>query len=87
MIFSELYSVYYNTVAEILKAAIDHPLGKNELRRIVEERAFIDGRQMAAIEAGRNYPYSECAFDAADDDTKALAESNFPGFKNSIVSG
>ena len=40
MIFSELYSVYYNTVAEILKAAIDHPLGKNELRRIVEERAF-----------------------------------------------
>lgn len=40
MIFSELCSVYYNTVAEILKAAIDHPLGKNELRRIVEERAF-----------------------------------------------
>lgn len=40
MIFSELYSVYYNTVAEILKAAIDHSLGKNELRRIVEERAF-----------------------------------------------
>ena len=40
MIFSELYSVYYNTVAEILKAAIDHPLRKNELRRIVEERAF-----------------------------------------------
>lgn len=40
MIFSELYSVYYNTVAEILKAAIDHPLGKNELRRIVEARAF-----------------------------------------------
>lgn len=40
MIFSELYSVYYNTVAEILKAAIDHPLGKNELRRIVEEQAF-----------------------------------------------
>lgn len=40
MIFSELYSVYYNTVAEILKAAIDHPLRKNELRRIVEARAF-----------------------------------------------
>lgn len=28
MIFSELYSVYYNTVAEILKAAIDHPWEK-----------------------------------------------------------
>lgn len=48
MIFSELYSVYYNTVAEILKAAIDHPLGKNELRRIVEERAF--GESMLNIE-------------------------------------
>ena len=40
MIFSELYSAYYNTVAKILKAAVDHPLGKNELREIVGETAF-----------------------------------------------
>lgn len=40
MIFSELYSAYYNTVAEILKAAVDHPLQKNELRLIVENMAF-----------------------------------------------
>ena len=40
MIFSELYSAYYNTVAGILRAAVDHPLGKGEIRGIVEEYAF-----------------------------------------------
>lgn len=40
MIFSELYSVYYNTVAEVLKAAVDHPLQENELNHIIKEHAF-----------------------------------------------
>lgn len=40
MIFSELYSTYYNTVARILKAAADHPLRKEELRDIIEKNAF-----------------------------------------------
>ena len=40
MIFSELYSAYYNAVAQILRAAVDHPLGKGEIRSIVEEYAF-----------------------------------------------
>lgn len=40
MIFSELYSTYYNTVARILKAATDHPLQKEELRSIIEKYAF-----------------------------------------------
>ena len=40
MIFSELYSAYYNAVAKIIKTAIDHPLEKIELRKIVEEQAF-----------------------------------------------
>lgn len=40
MIFSELYSTYYNTVARILKAAIEHPLSKEELRSIIEKNAF-----------------------------------------------
>ena len=40
MIFSELYSVYYNTVAHILKRAVDHPVGKEELRHIIEKNAF-----------------------------------------------
>lgn len=40
MIFSELYSAYYNAVAQILRAAVDHPLRKGEIRSIVEEYAF-----------------------------------------------
>ena len=40
MIFSELYSTYYQTVAAILKAAIDHPVEATEMRHIVEEHAF-----------------------------------------------
>ena len=40
MIFSEIYGVYYKTVAEILKEAIDHPLKKNELREIIRKNAF-----------------------------------------------
>ena len=40
MIFSELYGTYYNTVAQILTAAADHPLRKDELRSIIEKYAF-----------------------------------------------
>ena len=43
MIFSELYSSYYNAVAAILKAACDHPLQKDELRALIREE---DWRQM-----------------------------------------
>ena len=40
MIFSELYSAYYNTVASVLKTVVKQPLKKNELRDIVEKNAF-----------------------------------------------
>lgn len=40
MLFNELYSAYYNAVAEILKAAVEHPLEACEMRQIVEKRAF-----------------------------------------------
>lgn len=40
MLFSELYSAYYNTVAAVLQKAVDHPVDKNELRRIIEKHAF-----------------------------------------------
>lgn len=40
MIFSELYSAYYNAVAGILTKAIDHPLKKGELHEIVQKNAF-----------------------------------------------
>lgn len=48
MIFSELYSAYYNTVAAILNVAVDHPLCKGELRKFVEQNAF--GESLLNIE-------------------------------------
>ncbi|MGI6578763.1 MAG: WYL domain-containing protein [Saccharofermentanales bacterium] len=48
MIFSELYSTYYNTVAEIIKAAINQPLNKRELHEIIEKNAF--GESILTIE-------------------------------------
>ena len=48
MIFSELYSAYYNTVAAVLRAACDHPLGRGELRDIVRGKAF--GESVLSIE-------------------------------------
>ena len=49
MLFSELYSAYYNTVADILKEAVDHPLQDKEINRIIEKKAFFsmkDSRQL-----------------------------------------
>ena len=40
MIFDEIYSVYYQTVAKILEVALDHPLKKDEMCKIIEEYAF-----------------------------------------------
>ena len=48
MIFSELYSAYYNAVARILKAACDHPLSRAEMRKIVSAEAF--GESLLNIE-------------------------------------
>lgn len=40
MIFSELYSAYYNTVAKIITAAFDESTTEKDLDRIVSENAF-----------------------------------------------
>ena len=40
MIFSELYSAYYNTVAAIIARILDGEHSEKELQRIVTERAF-----------------------------------------------
>ena len=47
MIFSELYSAYYNTVAAIISSIIDGERSERELQRIVTERAF--GESMLTI--------------------------------------
>ncbi len=40
MIFNELYSAYYNTVAEIISKIIDGERDERELQRLVAEHAF-----------------------------------------------
>ena len=40
MIFSELYSVYYNTVAKIIEAAFNAETTEEDLQRCVMEEAF-----------------------------------------------
>lgn len=40
MIFSELYSAYYNTVAAIISGILDGERSEKELQRIVADRAF-----------------------------------------------
>ena len=40
MIFSELYGVYYATVAKIIEKAIEEPLNTQNIRSIIEKYAF-----------------------------------------------
>ena len=40
MIFSELYSVYYNTVAKIIEVAFEADRKERDLQKVVEEKAF-----------------------------------------------
>lgn len=48
MIFSELYSAYYNAVARILRSACRQPLSRAELRKIIGQEAF--GESLLTIE-------------------------------------
>ena len=40
MLFNEIYSIYYNAVAEILKYAIKGELDNEKLMDIVSKKAF-----------------------------------------------
>ena len=40
MIFSEIYSAYYNAIAAVLSELIDGEKSEKELQRIVMQRAF-----------------------------------------------
>ena len=38
MMFHEIYGSYYQTVAHVLRAAVDHPLAPNELKEIIRQK-------------------------------------------------
>ena len=42
MLFSEVYGNYYKAIATILDAAIDNPITAEEIRKIVDEKAFAE---------------------------------------------
>ena len=55
MIFSELYSVYYNTVAKILGRLVEGDITEKEIARIVSENAFDESGLtiLPALKSGR----------------------------------
>ena len=55
MIFSELYSVYYNTVAKIIEAAFNPEATEKDLQRCVMEEAFSESvfTILPAIKSGK----------------------------------
>ena len=55
MIFSELYSVYYNTVAKILEAAFNPAATEKDLQRCVVEEAFSESIMtiLPALKSGK----------------------------------
>ncbi len=55
MIFSELYSVYYNTVARILEAAFDPRTTERDLQKCVAKEAFSESTLtiLPALRSGR----------------------------------
>ncbi|MBQ7016924.1 MAG: WYL domain-containing protein [Firmicutes bacterium] len=55
MIFSELYSVYYNTVAKIIEVAFEADRKERDLQKVVEEKAFSESVTtiLPALKSGR----------------------------------
>ena len=55
MIFNELYSVYYNTVAKIIETAFDPEVTEKDLQRYVKEEAFSESVMtiLPALKSGK----------------------------------
>ena len=49
MIFSEIYSAYYNVVSDIIKIAIDHPVSREEIDQVIKKRAFADSFKIESM--------------------------------------
>ena len=81
MIFSELYSAYYNTVARIITAAFDKNTTEKDLDRIVSENAFSESvlTIMPSLKSGKwkllDGSFKARADNAADIASETLAES------------
>ena len=81
MIFHEIYSVYYQTVAKILEAALDHSLKKDEIYKIIEEYAFSES--VRGIEPALR----EQKWQLLRSDGTTMAKIYLSRCKNSFISG
>ena len=66
MIFNEIYSAYYNTVAKIIAAVIAGSPDEKSINKV------------AACTFGYDHSFEAPSYNAADADTKAMAKGNFP---------
>ena len=86
MIFSELYGAYYNTVAAVLRKAVQRPHERRSangyralcvFRERFIHRTGAHERKMAAAPAGRHNAPPPSADHAAYGAAKAVAEGDF----------
>ena len=75
MIFSELYSVSYHTVARVLETAFDSPASEKELQHAYNPSGA-EIRKVAAAEPGFVSGSAPSSDDASDSAGEAVAESN-----------
>ena len=74
MIFSELYGAYYNTVAAVLRKAVQRPLTKEDLRTVIERCAFSESvLSIEPVLTSEKWQLLHAAYGAA----KAVAEGDF----------
>lgn len=95
MIFHEIYSVYYQTVAKILEEALDHPLKQDEICNIIEKYAFSESilsiesalrEKMAAVKVRGTTIFKNDSIYATYNDPETMAKIYLPRSKNSFIS-
>ena len=86
MLFHEIYSTYFQTVAKILTEAVDHPLTSGEIDSIVREYAF-DESTLEIIERGWYNHSQKKADDAPYDSAEALDQCSCIRSKDPSVYG
>ena len=58
MLFHEIYSTYFQTVAKILAEAVEHPLTTEEINAIIQDYAFEESIDLEEYKASMQGIYS-----------------------------
>ena len=60
MLFHEIYSTYFQTVAKILAEAVEHPLTTEEINAIIQDYAFEESILKAMVQTIVVFPNTIC---------------------------